>query len=106
MATSRKRGVTTTERDEQALRDQEVLRATKELAAYVKGARTEREARAAMQATSRRPLPGAPAGHANPNSLKKAAKRPRPVKGKGRLAVTPASADQEAALAHDPEDNR
>ena len=52
-------------------RDQEVLRANKELAAYFKGRRTEREARAALKIIkafirereradpkSRRPLPG------------------------------------------------
>jgi hypothetical protein len=53
------------------LHDQEVLRATRELAAYFKGFRTEREARAALKiikafvkqrersdAARRRPLPG------------------------------------------------
>ena len=53
------------------MRDQEVLRATRELAAYFKGLRTEREARAALkiikafvkqrersEADRRRPLPG------------------------------------------------
>ena len=34
---------------EQAMRDQEVLRANRELAAYFKGRRTEREARAALR---------------------------------------------------------
>ena len=56
---------------EQAVRDQEVLRANRELAAYFKGRRTEREARAALKIikafvrdrehqhpTSRAPLPG------------------------------------------------
>jgi hypothetical protein len=59
--------------DEQGMRDQEVLRATRELAAYFKGRRTEREARAALKiikafvrdrerrdARSRPPLPGFP----------------------------------------------
>ena len=54
-----------------ATRDQEVLRANRELAAYFKGLRTEREARAALKiikgfikhrersdAARRRPLPG------------------------------------------------
>jgi hypothetical protein len=58
---------------EQEMREQEVLRANKELAAYFKGRRTEREARAALKiikafirdrerldAGSRRPLPGSP----------------------------------------------
>ena len=56
---------------ETAMRDQEVLRANRELAAYFKGQRTEREARAALkiikafvrdrerrEAGARRPLPG------------------------------------------------
>lgn len=56
---------------EQTMRDQEVLRANKELAAYFKGRRTEREARAALKIIkafvrsredldpkSRPPLPG------------------------------------------------
>ena len=60
--------------DDQELREQEVLRANRELAAYFKGQRTEREARAALKiikafikdrertdAASRRPLPGTPA---------------------------------------------
>jgi hypothetical protein len=59
---------------DQAMRDQEVLRANRELAAYFKGRRTEREARAALKiikafvrererrdASSRPPLPGAQA---------------------------------------------
>lgn len=54
-----------------AMRDQEVVRANRELAAYFRGKRTEREARAALKiikafvrdrergdAESRRPLPG------------------------------------------------
>jgi hypothetical protein len=57
---------------EREMRDQEVLRANRELAAYFKGRRTEREARAALKiikafvrhrerqdAKSRPPLPGA-----------------------------------------------
>jgi hypothetical protein len=57
---------------EHMMRDQEVLRANRELAAYFKGRRTEREARAALKIIkafirdreradprSRRPLPGA-----------------------------------------------
>jgi hypothetical protein len=57
--------------DPQELREQEVLRANRELAAYFKGRRTEREARAALKIVKafirdrehldparRRPLPG------------------------------------------------
>jgi hypothetical protein len=62
----------------QQMRDQEVLRATKELAAYFKGRRTEREARAALKiikafvrdrerrdAKARPPLPDAHAAKRN-----------------------------------------
>ncbi|HMF97759.1 MAG TPA: hypothetical protein VKE96_25845 [Vicinamibacterales bacterium] len=76
-----------------AMRDQEVLRANGELAAYFKGLRTEREARAALKiikafikrrersdAARRRPLPGlepSPAPkHAAMRTRKKAAKDP------------------------------
>src|SRR5258706_3186659 len=68
----RKSSVTPARGADQAMRDQEVLRANKELAAYFKGRRTEREARAALKiikafvrdrerrdAGSRPPLPGA-----------------------------------------------
>jgi hypothetical protein len=57
--------------DDQAMRDQEVLRAMRDLAAYFRGGRTEREARAALKivkafvrdrerqpAKARAPLPG------------------------------------------------
>jgi hypothetical protein len=70
MTPSRKRGVTP-EITAQEAREQEVLRANRELAAYFKGDRTEREARAALKiikafvkarertpAQSRLPLPG------------------------------------------------
>src|SRR4029079_5900425 len=63
---------------DQEMRDQEVLRANRELAAYFKGRRTEREARAAVKiikayirdrerrdATRRPPLPGADATRAD-----------------------------------------
>ena len=46
MSQRRKTG---TQDSEQAMRDQEVLRANRELAAYFKGRRTEREARAALK---------------------------------------------------------
>src|ERR1700676_5542268 len=67
-----KPGVTRESAAEQQMRDQEVLRANRELAAYFKGRRTEREARAALKiikafirdrerldASNRLPLPGA-----------------------------------------------
>jgi hypothetical protein len=68
--TSPKRSHTVSDPLEQEIRDQEVLRANKELAAYFKGKRTEREARAALKTikafirdreradpANRRPLP-------------------------------------------------
>jgi hypothetical protein len=68
----RKSSVTHESGADQALRDQEVLRANRELAAYFRGRRTEREARAALKtikayvrdrerrdAKSRPPLPSA-----------------------------------------------
>jgi hypothetical protein len=69
------RGGTQKSAVEQAVRDQEVLRANRELAAYFKGRRTEREARAALKiikafvrdrerqdSRSRPPLPGVNSG--------------------------------------------
>ena len=66
---------------EQGLRDQEVLRANRELAAYFKGRRTEREARGALKVIKafvrdrqrldtkgRPPLPGALATRMRPPS--------------------------------------
>jgi hypothetical protein len=49
MGRRQNRGGTRETPAEQALRDQEVLRANRELAAYFKGRRTEREARAALK---------------------------------------------------------
>lgn len=74
MAQRRKALVSHDTAAEQEMRDQEVLRANKELAAYFSGQRTEREARAALKVLkafvrdrerrdtkSRPPLPGAKA---------------------------------------------
>src|SRR5262245_46792231 len=71
MGQRRKSGPRVESAAELEMRDQEVLRANRELAAYFKGLRTEREARAALkiikafvrgrerqEAGSRRPLPG------------------------------------------------
>jgi hypothetical protein len=75
-------------------RDQEVVRARKELAAYFKGLRTEREARAALkiikafvrerekiEVAKRRPLPGLrPAGITRRKAHRRTARRaPRAV---------------------------
>ena len=67
----RKRSAGQGESDDQTIREQEVLRANRELAAYFRGRRTEREARSAlkiikafirdrerMDPAKRRPLPG------------------------------------------------
>jgi len=69
---SRKRNVVHSDGADTDIRNQEVLRANRELAAYFKGKRTEREARAALkiikafirdrekvEPSKRRPLPGA-----------------------------------------------
>src|ERR1700693_361033 len=74
MGQRRKPDVTGESAPEQDMRDEEVLRANRELAAYFKGQRTEREARAALKiikafvrdrerrdARSRPPLPDADA---------------------------------------------
>src|SRR5260370_32495557 len=47
--TAKKRADAVVDASEQAMRDQEALRANKELAGYFKGRRTEREARAALK---------------------------------------------------------
>ena len=70
----RKRAASRGDPGEQDIRAQEVVRANRELAAYFKGRRTEREARAALKIikafirdrermvpAERPPLPGAPA---------------------------------------------
>jgi hypothetical protein len=49
MGQRHKSGVTPESAAERALRDEEVLRANRELVAYFKGRRTEREARAALK---------------------------------------------------------
>jgi hypothetical protein len=73
--------------DLQELREQEVLRANRELAAYFKGRRTEREARAALKIVKafirdreridpakRRPLPGTTARQMKRAPARKAAR--------------------------------
>ena len=97
------------------VRDQEVMRANKELAAYFKGQRTEREARAALKIirafvkdrerldpAKRRPLPGlepapaAVAGEKKPRGRKKADARPKAGRRRARrppAAVSPSMSD-------------
>jgi hypothetical protein len=84
--------------DPQELREQEVLRANRELAAYFKGRRTEREARAALKIVKafirdrehtdpvkRRPLPGATPARRQKNAA--ARKTAGATKGRRRAAV-------------------
>jgi hypothetical protein len=84
--------------DPQELREQEVLRANRELAAYFKGRRTEREARAALKIVKafirdrehtdpvkRRPLPGAAPARRQKNAA--ARKTAGATKGRRRTAV-------------------
>ena len=99
MAKRRPSRVTRRSPDDQNMRDQEVLRANKELAAYFKGRRTEREARAALKiikafvrdrerrdAKSRPPLPGM-----KPASIPKAVFKRRAPRRK--LAKEPINAE-------------
>jgi len=97
--------------EERAMRDKEVVRANRELAAYFRGQRTEREARAALKtikayirdrerldARSRPPLPGA-----GPIGPSRGASDRRRMKGRSRggprkaAARTPAGAAETAA---------
>src|SRR5258708_40365033 len=88
MGQRRKPGATDESAAEQAMRDQEVLRANRDLAAYFKGRRTEREARAALKiikafvrdrergdARSRQPLPGAQVANAPRKIVRRKAAR-------------------------------
>jgi hypothetical protein len=83
-------------------RDQEVLRANRELAAYFRGKRTEREARAALKIIKafirdrqhlspdkRRPLPGMKAAPAPPRTPRK--KTPSPKRA--RRSPAPVAAE-------------
>jgi hypothetical protein len=76
--------------NDQDMRDQEVLRAKRELAAYFKGRRTEREARAALKiikgfvrdrerrnAKDRTPLPGMKPAAVQKPAVKRKAPRPK-----------------------------
>ena len=87
-------------------REEEVLRANRELAAYFRGRRTEREARAALKIikafirdrertdpTRRRPLPGTkPVKHAQPAPTRKRhARRKRSQLAEVRLPEAPAA---------------
>ena len=92
---------------EQAARDEEVLRASRELTAYFKGRRTEREARAALKIIKtfvrsrerldpkdRAPLPGIgkPADRATTH------RRPSRGKSRGKVVTSPASLEATVSL--------
>ena len=100
MRQQQKHGITRENADEQLMRDQEVLRANRELAAYFKGRRTEREARTAlkiikafvrdrerMDAKSRPALPGF--GTARMPKPAKPEKSRKPKKPKKPVTVQP-----------------
>jgi hypothetical protein len=90
MGLSGKRGPGQKALEDQDVREQEVLRANRELAAYFKGRRTEREARSAIKiikafirdreripAAHRRPLPGSPSRSARTSGGSPPHSRPR-----------------------------
>ena len=100
MSPMRKRTAREKHVDEE-IRDQEVLRANRELASYFKGLRTEREARAAlkivktfirrrerMDPAERRPLPGPKTKKASKLRMRKA----RKVAKKSQSSADPALA--------------
>jgi hypothetical protein len=103
MSSSSKRPAAAARPDEQQLREQEVLRANRELAAYFKGARTEREARAALKIikafirdreridpAKRRPLPGAQSSvHATDARKRSVAGARKPPRRRIRAEVKP-----------------
>jgi hypothetical protein len=104
MSTPKKGAVSRHSIDSQELREQEVLRANRELAAYFKGRRTEREARAALkivkafirdrehiEPAKRRPLPAAqPRGQKN-TQRRKAKGQIKGRKRKAHRTPTPVS---------------
>jgi hypothetical protein len=114
----RKRFVTGKDPVEQERRDQEVLRANKELAAYFKGQRTEREAKAALKIikafvkhrerlspADRRPLPGIVTAEKTPaERARPAPPAPKPKKRRrGVAAKKPAVNESPVALDVAPE---
>src|SRR5262245_933588 len=97
--------------EDQELRDQEVLRANRELAAYFKGQRTEREARAALKiikafvrdrerldAASRPPLPGVAAPKTPKSSAKQKAMAERGEKRRRKAHRMPEPRKRVAAV--------
>jgi hypothetical protein len=106
MTTSRKGAASHADIDLQELREQEVLRANRELTAYFKGRRTEREARAALKIVKafirdrervdpakRRPLPGTAPRQVKRASARKSTRvtrrRKRAPAGEAPIATPP-----------------
>ena len=98
----RSRGSTAADPPEAERRDQEVLRANRELAAYFRGMRTEREARSALkiikafirdrervESAKRRPLPGAKKPTAVRKREKASKRRRAPAQALRRERVKP-----------------
>ena len=115
----RKRSTNAEAPGEQEIRSQEVLRANRELAAYFKGHRTEREARAALKiikafirdreridSASRPPLPGAartPAREGRTIAVKKVrrrATRHRDETASKSVRAEEAAAEPEGVVSH------
>jgi hypothetical protein len=107
MGPSPKRTTTLSDPTAQEIREQEVLRANRELSAYFRGRRTEREARAALKIIktfirdrariapeNRRPFPGA-------ESAKGAARTAAP-----RMTATPEKIFRREAASAKPDDIR
>jgi hypothetical protein len=112
MAQRRKKAATRDRPSEQAMRDQEVLRANRELAAYFKGRRTEREARAALKiikafvrererldVNSRPSLPGAAGTKAPDVAAAAAGSRKRRKRTRAAKAIVPESVNEESTTA-------
>src|SRR5258708_38077081 len=110
MGQRRKPGATDESAAEQAMRDQEVLRANRDLAAYFKGQRTEREARAALKvikafvrdrergdSKSRRPLPGMRSARPSTSGGDKKAARHKARKVHKRRSPRPAVPERAVA---------
>ena len=102
---------------ELAMRDQEVVRANRELAAYFKGRRTEREARAALKiikafvrdrersdSRSRRPLPGLRAVKTPASGEDTKAAKPKRRKAHKRRAPRPTGPERAVAPNEAPSD--
>ena len=99
MASSGKRSASSGRPDEQELLEHEVLRANRELAAYFKGRRTEREARAALKIikafirdreridpAKRRPLPGAQSSLPSTDARRRSSEAVRKPRRRAALA--------------------